>query len=126
MWVDKPAHQDEIIAIYNRDVRTFVIAKEIGVSQRYVQRILAKAVGPGWKRKWSGKAKDNSLDSLRHVIINLMRQEGRDFTKCDLCGGDIPAGKFQLHHTKYDGATYKDLRIVCRACNLSPENQYLN
>lgn len=30
---------------------------------------------------------------------------GKDFTRCEQCGNDIPAGKAKVHHTKYDGAT---------------------
>jgi len=34
-----------------------------------------------------------------------------------VCGDDIEEGKYEIHHTKYDAATYYDLCIVCRSCN---------
>src|SRR5215204_4884884 len=33
-----------------------------------------------------------------------------------------PTAEPNLHHTKYEGATYYDLRIVCTKCNNAPEN----
>lgn len=123
-WVDKPAHQDAIVSLFNRGMSSAVISRELDLSQRYVQRILAGVVGPRPKRK--AKSAENRLDNLREIIIALMRQEGRDFTTCELCGGDIPPGKYDIHHTKYDGATYNDLRIVCHTCNTAAENRYLN
>lgn len=52
----------------------------------------------------------------------MIRRDERDFTKCELCGAAIPDGKFDLHHTKYEGAGYKDMLIVCKKCNHAPEN----
>lgn len=67
----------------------------------------------------------NTLDNLYPYVIALMEQEGRDFFICELCDTDIPEGEFEIHHTKYEGATYYDLRIVCRRCNRLPENRLL-
>jgi hypothetical protein len=69
-----------------------------------------------------GKAKYNQIEHLRPYIIHLMQEEGRDFGTCELGGEDIEDGKYEIHHMKYDGATYRDLRIVCRSCNKKPEN----
>lgn len=68
----------------------------------------------------------NRLHStFRELIIAMMKRDGRNFAQCELCHAKIPKGKFQLHHTKYEGATYYDLRIVCGKCNLSKENCFL-
>jgi hypothetical protein len=74
----------------------------------------------------AGKSVENQIEHLRPYIIAMMKRDGRDFTKCELNGEDIPEGEFILHHTKYDGATYKDMKIVCRSCNNKAENQLLD
>jgi hypothetical protein len=73
----------------------------------------------------AGKSVENQLSHIRPYVVALMQREGRDFTKCELGGEDIPEGQYEIHHTKYDGATYYDLRIVCRKCNHAPENVLL-
>ena len=73
----------------------------------------------------AGKSHDNQIEHLRPYILSLMRQEGRDFTRCELGGEKIAEGEFEIHHTKYEGATYHDLRIVCRPCNRKTENVLL-
>jgi hypothetical protein len=55
----------------------------------------------------------------------MMKQEGRNFLQFELCLAVIPKGKFSLHHEKYGGATYYDLRIVCQKCNHAPVNMGL-
>jgi len=55
-----------------------------------------------------------------------MKRDGRDFNQCELCPVYIPDGKYEIHHTKYEGATYYDLRIVCSSCNHKPENCLLS
>lgn len=62
---------------------------------------------------------------MRTLVQNMMRRDGRDFSKCEMCGGEIKEGKAELHHTKYKGATYYDLLIVCHKCNTQPENRGL-
>ena len=62
------------------------------------------------------------VPEMRHLIVSLMESLGRDFTTCEYLGCDIPEGKFELHHTKYDGATFYDLMIVCSPCNKRSEN----
>lgn len=69
---------------------------------------------------------DNTTSYLRWIILAMMKREGRDFTKCELCGDPIPKGKHQIHHTKYDGATYYDLRIVDAKCNMASQNRNLD
>jgi hypothetical protein len=61
-------------------------------------------------------------NSFRRLILTMMRQEGRNFLQCELCPATIAPGKFSLHHEKYEGATYYDLRIVCQSCNHAPAN----
>ena len=62
-------------------------------------------------------SKLNQVDNLRPYILAMMRSEGRNFTVCEYCHKGIPDGLYELHHTKYNGATYKDIMIVCRSCN---------
>lgn len=68
------------------------------------------------------KSQDNQIGHLRPYILAMMQAEGRGFEQCELCPATIPAGQYEIHHVKYDGATYYDLRIVCRSCNRLPEN----
>jgi hypothetical protein len=70
-------------------------------------------------------ALDNTTSYLKWVILAMMRREGRDFGHCELCGDPIPAGKHQIHHTRYDGATYYDLKIVDAKCNQAPASKNL-
>jgi hypothetical protein len=58
---------------------------------------------------------------MRLLVRAMMKRDGRNFKVCELCRKPI-TGKFDLHHTKYEGATYRDLLIVHRRCNLLPEN----
>lgn len=141
----------EIVRLYRAGgFTTAHIAKSFGLSRGYVLSIVKrygasrsqaegnrvaaplksrkrirgkKNMTPTKKR---AKSYDNQLLQLRDIVIGLMKEEGRDFRTCEYCGDAIPAGKFQLHHMKYDGATYHDLMIVCQPCNVRPENRYLD
>lgn len=73
-------------------------------------------------KKCINKSKDNQLGNLRPIVIALMKSTDRDFNTCEQCNKHIPDGKFDIHHTKYNGATYYDLQIVCRSCNLTGDN----
>jgi len=75
-----------------------------------------------------GKAKYNQLGHVKQYIVALMENEGRIGTEtvCELCLEVIPGNKYDIHHTKYDGATYYDLLVVCRSCNLLGENKMLD
>lgn len=77
--------------------------------------------------KRGGVAKDYQLGHLRPYIVNMMIDEGRldgsDSAICELCLEW--ATPYEIHHTKYEGATYKDLQVVCRSCNRKEENCYL-
>ena len=103
---------------YERGEKPREIARRFNVTARHIQRM----VKPYARPPKDGKAKYNMIENLRPYILYLMRQEGRDFTKCELCPATIPEGKYEIHHTKYEGATYYDLRIVCRRCNKAPIN----
>ena len=72
-----------------------------------------------------GLSHENQIENLRPYILALMKRDGRDFTKCEHRGCPIEDGRFEIHHTKYEGATYHDLRIVCRRCNKRAENLLL-
>jgi hypothetical protein len=72
------------------------------------------------------KSKDNVINNvLRQIVVQLMEELHYDFNTCEQCKCYIPDGKFQIHHTKYEGATFLDLQIVCQPCNLKPENRFL-
>jgi len=65
---------------------------------------------------------EHKLDQLRPYIVAIMQEQGRDFTVCGYKDCDIPEGEYEIHHTKYRGATFYDLIIVCRSCNRIAEN----
>lgn len=114
-----------IVARYNQGVRCTKIATEFSLTPRTVQRIVRDRLGtPAANRK--GKSLDFQLGHLREIVIELLRQQHRLFDKCEICNDPIPKGKFDLHHTKYEGATINDLLIVCRACNVSQQNKFLD
>lgn len=62
---------------------------------------------------------------MRIIVTAKLKQDGRDFSQCELCPAKIPKGKHTLHHTRYTGATYKDIRIVCWSCNNKAGNKLL-
>lgn len=70
----------------------------------------------------------NNLDQLRPYIVALMQQQGRldssHSAVSELC--HEWATPYELHHTRYEGATYYDLLVVCRSCNRIEENVGLN
>lgn len=68
---------------------------------------------------------DNQLGKLRPSIVALIESERRGFSACELCSKELN-GNFDLHHTKYEGATYKDLMVVCHKCNTQQENRFLD
>lgn len=68
----------------------------------------------------------NALGDLRDVVVAMMKREGRDFTHCEVGDHSIANGKYDIHHTKYKGATYYDLQIACRKCNTAQENRFLS
>jgi hypothetical protein len=111
-----------IVDAYNRGVTTREIAGEYGMTIRHVLRILQAHRGGEIRH---GKGVRHELNNLRPVVVALMRERGRNFNVCERCGADIPDGKFELHHTKYDDATYDDLEIVCKSCNLSSNTRFL-
>lgn len=78
----------------------------------------------GTKTK-QNNSKTNQLGQLRPLIIALMENEGRDFDICEICL-ESTQGKWEIHHTKYLGATYSDLQLVCRSCNRKYDNIYLS
>jgi hypothetical protein len=73
-----------------------------------------------------GRSEAFGITSIKPYVISLMEKEGRDFHICEDCGDFIPDGEFILHHAKYEGATYKDLKILCRTCNVQPHNRGLS
>jgi hypothetical protein len=133
--------EQQIVKAYESgDFLTKHIAEKFEVSSRQVQRICKKwgvlrtqqagaaVAGPlGPRHRLQGKSKDYSIGSgpFRDIVIYTLKRMGRDFTKCEWCGKPLKDGKFQLHHTKYEGATVDDLMIICQQCNLIPQNRFL-
>lgn len=72
----------------------------------------------------AGNSVPNQLSNLRPIIIAMMKREGRSLKVCEV-GNHPIKGRFELHHTRYESATYKDLRIACSKCNHAPENVLL-
>jgi hypothetical protein len=112
----------EIMRLYRDHMRTGRIAEQVGLTPRQVQRVIANRVGSS---RGQGNSANNALLQIRHTVVGILEEQGRDFTKCELCGEKIPEGKFDLHHTKYEGAALDDILIVCRACNTSRANKFL-
>ena len=63
-------------------------------------------------------ASQNILD-LVHAIWG---SQGKDYTRCELCQAKLSRKSGEVHHTKYVGATLKDLVWVCHSCNMRQEN----
>lgn len=61
---------------------------------------------------------------FRYLIRAMMKQEGRDLRWCEV-GKHRITGRTELHHTKYEGATYQDLSVCCSPCNHKKENVLL-
>jgi hypothetical protein len=66
------------------------------------------------------------METGQYHVLFLMKRDGRNFNQCELCPAAIPEGEYEIHHTKYEGATYFDLWIVCRTCNRNSENCLLD
>lgn len=62
--------------------------------------------------------------NMRVYIKAIMEKRKVNFYKCQSCGISSKK-KLVIHHNKYDGATMKDLRIICQRCNTQPENRLL-
>ena len=60
--------------------------------------------------------------SIKQYILAIFRKQGKNFNKCQLCKKEIKNGRFELHHTKYEKATIKNIKIVCHRCNTHPMN----
>lgn len=67
-------------------------------------------------------SKIHHLRNLKKYAIALLKKQGRisKDTKCELCG--VVTTNYEIHHTKYEGATFQDLLVVCRSCNRLKEN----
>lgn len=120
--LERAQRQTDIIAAYKSGERIPEIAKRFGIGQRGVQYITKpyRPVPNGPARSADGA---NSIGRhFRNLLANMMVRDGRNLEECEQCFSEIPEGKYQLHHTKYEGATYYDLQIVCQRCNLQTEN----
>jgi hypothetical protein len=67
---------------------------------------------------------DHFGKSMLEILRNLFVMEGRDLHVCELCG-ERQETYCIIHHTKYLGATFRDLMLVCQRCNLQPDNKHL-
>lgn len=116
--------KEQIITDFKQGMHTRQLSEKYGVSLRQIQRTVhpyRQAVNPN-TLPYSDDAR---LNNLRPIIIALMESQGRDFKICELCLEPISGNSFDIHHTKYNGATYYDLLIVCRKCNTATHNRYL-
>ena len=68
---------------------------------------------------------DNAWE-FRQLVRELLKSMGRDFTKCEQCGKDLKGKRYEIHHTKYEGATIYDLQIICPQCNKAKRNRGLH
>lgn len=134
--------EQRIVKAYESgDFLTKHIAQRFAITPRQVQRICKKwgvirsqragaaIAGPlGPKHRLRGKSTEHRLapGAFRDAVIFTLKQQGREFDKCEWCGEPFKDGKYQLHHTKYEGATIDDLMIVCQPCNLIPQNRFLD
>lgn len=66
---------------------------------------------------------DSTFNIMRYAK-KLLKQTGRDFHTCELCGATSEK-EMDIHHPFYVGCTLKDLQIVCRKCNTKAENKGL-
>lgn len=80
----------------------------------------------GMKRQKPIARANRVHSTLREVVLAMMEREGKDFSYCELGRHRIKDGRFDLHHTKYEGATYYDLQIACRKHNTAQENRFLS
>lgn len=133
--------EQQIVKAYESgDFLTRHIATRFGISSRQVQRICKKwgvlrtqragAVVAGElspKHRLRGKSKEYAIGAgaFRDIVVHTLKLMGRRFDRCEWCDKKLKDGKWQLHHTKYEGATIDDLMIVCQQCNLIPANRFL-
>jgi hypothetical protein len=59
------------------------------------------------------------------LVVESLKRAGKKFDRCELCGKHLEKDEFELHHTKYEGASIYDLKVVCHKCNTQPENKGL-
>ena len=64
-------------------------------------------------------------DSFKLMVVYVMKKQGHTFKNCEQCGRSLNEKTYRIHHTKYEGATVKDLQVVCQKCNAQPENRFL-
>ena len=58
-----------------------------------------------------------------YKYLKVLLKDRLDKGVCELCK---KSAILKIHHTKYDGATLKDLLAICSSCNNKKENKYLN
>jgi hypothetical protein len=132
--------QDVVKAYESGDYLTKQIAEKFDITTRQVQRICKKwgvlrtqrqgaaVAGPLMPRhRLPGKSREHQIGDgiFRDIVIQCLKMQGRKFTHCEWCGKEFLYGKWQLHHTKYEGCTIDDLMIICQQCNLIPANRFL-
>jgi hypothetical protein len=66
---------------------------------------------------------DNAIVTM-NLIRPLLKQMGRDFHTCEVCGEHFDE-ELGVHHPKYEGCTIHDLVICCNKCNLQSERTNL-
>ena len=69
-------NRKEIMRLYRQHLRTDVIADQLGLTRRHVQRVIAEHVGPS---RGDGKSKEHALKQIRHTVVGVLRAMGRDY-----------------------------------------------
>src|SRR5437870_2546817 len=105
----RPSQTHEALSLYNSGTRVSDIAPLMKITPRQVQQILKPYREP---KSGLSNSVENQISQLRAYILFLMRRQGRNFERCELCPATIPVGKYNIHHERYEGATYYDLKIV--------------
>ena len=70
------------------------------------------------------KNTDDNHNTIAYIWA-IFDKQGRFKGECEMCHKPLARAKAQIHHTKYIGATIKDLMIVCVKCNQQSENKGL-
>lgn len=66
------------------------------------------------------RLKSDNSRLMRLYIKSVFEKQGKNMNICELCGKQTE--RTVLHHTKYDNANIKDIKIICYSCNLKKEN----
>lgn len=115
----------EILRLYSEGKSGRQVWEELRppITVRQVQRIIERAGISRPRAKGIKRQPGDNLKSImREICWQLMIERGDDPKVCALCGSK---GKMTIHHTRYEGATLKDLVFACWNCQQNPINKGL-